>query len=152
MNKLTATVLGTSLLLGAATTVSAQETKPVGLSLRGGFYFGNGDNTLAAGAEFKLKDVNWEGIGQGYLGSITLSLDRIGDDRIPLMLNFVARNNEWYWTGGAGVFFGDGDTNLGFQFGLGYDFVRGSLPLFVEGKFWAGGGTSGIGLYLGVRL
>ena len=138
-------------LAAGAVTVQAQESRPVGLSLRGGLFFGGGETDLAAGAELKVKDVNWEGIGQGYTGQITVSLDTIGGTT-PAMLNFVARNNEWYWTGGAGVMFGDDDTRFGFQVGLGYDFVRGQTPLFVEGKFWGGGRRSGVGVYVGVRL
>ena len=151
MTKILTTVLGASLLFAGATFASAQETRPIGLSIRGGLFFGEGDSDLAFGAELKVKDVNWEGIGSGYMGSITVSLDHFGDTT-PIMLNFVARNNEWYWTGGAGVMLGDDKARLGFQLGLGYDFVRGATPLFVEGKFWAGGGNNGLGLYLGVRL
>jgi hypothetical protein len=150
MIKATSALLGASFVLAGATSVSAQETRPIGLSLRGGLFFGEGDTDPAFGAEFKLKDVNWEGIGEGYLGSFTLSLDHFGDTT-PAMLNFVARKNEWYWTGGAGFMMGD-DPGLGFQLGLGYDFARGQTPLFVEGKYWFGSSRSGLGVYLGVRL
>lgn len=151
MTRLTTSILGAAIVFAGAASASAQETRPIGLSLRGGLFFGGGDSDFAAGAELKLKDVNWEGIGSGYTGSITLSVDMF-DDNVPVFMNFVARNAEWYWTGGAGVVFGNDNAKLGFQLGLGYDFSRGSTPLFVEGKYWGGGGSSGLGVYLGVRL
>jgi hypothetical protein len=152
MTRLTTSILGAALVFAGAASASAQETRPIGLSLRGGLFFGDGDTNFAGGAEFKLKDVNWEGTGSGYTGSITLSLDTLGNDRMPLLMNFVARNAEWYWTGGAGVVFGGDNAKLGFQLGAGYDFVRGSTPLFVEGKYWFGGDSNGLGVYIGVRL
>jgi hypothetical protein len=151
MTKISAFAFGATFLLAGATTSLAQESRPLGLSVRGGLFFGGGENDVALGAELKVKDVNWEGIGQGYAGSISVSLDHFADTT-PIMLNFVARNNEWYWTGGAGVMLGDDNAKLGFQVGLGYDFVRGRTPLFLEGKFWAGGGNNGVGVYVGVRL
>ena len=114
MTKTMTTVLGASLLFAGATFASAQETRPIGLSIRGGLFFGEGDSDLAFGAELKVKDVNWEGIGSGYLGSITVSADHFGNTT-PVMLNFVARNAEWYWTGGAGVMFGERRVRGGFE-------------------------------------
>jgi hypothetical protein len=169
MTKFSTSVLGATLLLAGAASVHAQESKPFGLSIRAGLFFpansdarhSEGDSWFAGGLEYKLKDVNWKGAGEGYNGHISLSLDTItkGDFKnVPILLNYVARKNEWFYTAGLGVSFssldGDDRTRLGYQLGFGYDFTQGKTPIFLEAKYW---GTSksefnGFGIYAGIRL
>jgi hypothetical protein len=94
---------------------------------------------------------------------LTISADTYskGDFRaIPVLVNYVVRSNELYFLGGAGVSFTEepgesNETRLAFQFGVGWDFQKGSLPLFVEAKWFthsAGDKLNGLGLYIGARL
>jgi len=168
------TVLGlsTALLAGVAANAGAQETKPINLSLRAGFFFPSnaeardeGKTWLALGAEFKLKDLHFGEYQPGYSAALTLSIDHYGKGdfyNTPVMLNYVGRMNQFYYTGGAG--FGwtevpgvpDSKTNSLFTYslGIGYDFQHGSLPVFIEAKYWGSTETklNGLGVYLGVRL
>jgi hypothetical protein len=152
-----------------AGAAQAQETKPIGLSIRAGLFFpSNGDardaegsSWFAGGLELKVKDVNWSGMGEGYTGHLSVSLDTIGKGdirNIPLLLNYVGRRNEWFYSAGLGADFssfnGDDRTRIGYQVGAGYDFQQGKTPFFVEAKYW---GTSksqfnGFGVYAGIRL
>lgn len=173
MNRtLTAFALSTVLLAGVAALAGAQETKPINLSLRAGFFFPNngdardeGNTWLAMGAELKLKDLHFGEYQPGYSAALTLSLDHYGKGdfyNTPIMLNYVGRMNQFYYTGGAG--FGwtevpgtpDSKTNTNFTYtlGIGYDFQHGNLPVFVEAKYWGSTETklNGLGLYVGVRL
>lgn len=152
-----------------ATTASAQETKPIGLSIRAGLFFpsnGNakdaeGSSWFAGGAELKVKDVNWKGVSEVQTGHLSVSLDYIGKGEfknVPFLVNYVGRNNEWYYTAGIGASFssfeGDNRARLGYQLGVGYDFTQGKNPVFLEAKYW---GTSksefnGFAVYAGIRL
>lgn len=141
--------------LGLATTANAEYTKPMGLSVRAGIFFtgsnqarqAEGRNWFVMGAEYKLGDLNW-GAKEGFVGSYSLSIDfyqKGNFGNVPVTLNYVGRQNQFYFTAGVGVGFartpdllGGSDTNTEFayQFGLGYDFNRFSTPLFVEAKFF----------------
>ncbi len=169
MTKSVTTVLGAVLVLAGATAVQAQETKPIGLSIRAGLFFpqsgdsrnAEGDSWFAGGVEFKVRDLNWQGMGDGYQSHLSVSLDTIGKGEIkniPLLLNYTARANEWYYTGGLGVSFSAFDGNdrmrLAFQVGVGYDFTQGKTPFFLEAKYWGSGKSefTGFGVYAGIRL
>ncbi len=169
MTKLASIALGTTLLLAGTASVHAQESKPVGLSIRAGLFFpqnsnsrnAEGDSWFAAGAEFKLKDLNWKGMGEGYNGHLSVSLDTLGKGEIknvPLLLNYVARANEWYYTAGIGPSFSAFDGNdrvrLAYQLGVGYDFTQGKTPFFLEAKYWGNSKAefTGFGVYAGIRL
>jgi hypothetical protein len=164
--------LSTALLAGVVANAGAQETKPINLSLRAGFFFPSnaeardeGKTWLALGAEFKLKDLHFGEYQPGYSAALTLSIDHYGKGdfyNTPVMLNYVGRVNQFYYTGGAG--FGwtevpgvpDAKTNSLFSYslGIGYDFQHGSLPVFIEAKYWGSTETklNGLGVYIGVRL
>lgn len=169
MTKFATLALGASLIFAGAASVHAQESKPIGLSIRAGLFFpqnGNsrnaeGSSWFAGGAEFKLKDLNWKGVGEGYRSQLSVSADFIGKGEIkntPLLLNYTARANEWYYTGGLGVSFsafgGDDRTRLAYQLGVGYDFTQGKTPFFLEAKYWGSSKAefTGFGVYAGIRL
>jgi hypothetical protein len=169
MTRFTTAILGTALIFGAASSTFAQESKPIGLSIRAGFFFpSNGDakdaegsSWFAAGIELKVKDVNWKGAGSAYQGHLSVSADTIGKGavkNVPILLNYVGRNNEWYYTAGLGASFssydGDSRTRMGFQVGVGYDFTQGKTPIFLEAKYWGASKSqfNGFAVYAGIRL
>jgi len=169
MTKTLAAAVGAAIVFAGAASAHGQESRPIGLSLRAGLFFpSNGDardaegNTwFVGGAEFKVRDFTLKGMGEGYLGSLSLSVDTIGKGdikNIPVLLNYVGRKNEFFYSAGLGADFssfdGDSRTRLGYQFGIGYDFQQGRTPLFLEAKYW---GTSksefnGFAIYAGIRL
>ncbi len=168
--KILVTAIGL-LSIGVASSALAQETKPVGLSLRGGIFFPSssfskdiGKQWFAAGAEYRLKE---QSLGMpGSNADLSISVDWYGKDNdstVPVLLNFTGHNNEFYYTAGAG--FGmnrqpaagggtDSKTKLAYQFGIGYNFQQGRSPLFVEARYWGNSESdlNGIAVYLGIRL
>lgn len=169
MTKLATIALGASLIFAGAASVQAQESKPIGLSIRAGLFFpqngdardAEGSSWFAGGVELKVKDVNWKGMGEGYNGHLSVSLDTIGKGdvkNVPLLLNYTARANEWYYTAGLGVSFsafdGNDRTRLAYQLGVGYDFTQGKTPFFLEAKYWGSSKSefTGFGVYAGIRL
>ncbi len=174
MNKkilLTSLVCGGVLFAGGQ--AMAQESKPIGLSLRAGAFFPSEkkardlkDVWFGLGAEFKIKDLTLGSADVAQTGALTVSLDYFGADdarSLPLLLNYVGRKNEFFYSVGAGVGFNKDikgasfvtKNRLAYQLGVGYDFVKGTTPLFVEAKYFGfanGAKLNGFGLYLGVRL
>lgn len=164
---LIATVGAIALGVMAASSV-AQTSKPVGLSLRVGAAWptngGGSNNTLfAAGAEFKISDLNLGNAGSpGYMGHLSISADyygKNGGSAVPVLLNYVGTQNEFFYSVGAGVRFahfsgGDTSNGFGYQLGLGFNFQQSQTPLFLEGKFFGGNNSrfDAIGVYLGIRL
>jgi len=171
------TIVLTSLVLGgvlfAGSQAMAQESKPLGLSLRAGGFFPSAgkardlkDVWFGMGAEFKIKDLPDSSTDPAYSDSLAVSLDYFGADdarSLPLLLNYVGRKNEFFYSVGAGVGFNKDISGASFvtknrfayQVGIGYDFVKGTTPLFVEAKYFgfaSGAKLNGLGLYLGVRF
>jgi hypothetical protein len=149
----------------------AQVTKPLNISLRVGVFMPSyggardeGSSWFAIGAESRIKNIGVSTTHPGQSSYLTISVDsysQSGFRNLPILLNYVYRQNELFFTGGAGFAMveepnraNDG-TRLGFQFGAGWDFQKGSTPLFIEVK-WFGTSKndhlSGFGAYLGVRL
>lgn len=169
MKKFGVAALGAAMVLAGANSAWAQESKPVGVSVRVGLFFpSNGDvrdsegpSWFVGGVELKVRDVNWKGMGEGYAGHLSVSADLLGKGdvkNVPILLNYVGRRNEWFYTAGVGVSFssfnGDDRTRMGYQLGVGYDFTQGKTPFFLEAKYW---GTSksefnGFGVYAGIRM
>jgi hypothetical protein len=151
---------------------SAQETKPVGLSLRAGAFFpsdsaarSEADAWFAFGVEFKLKDLHFGVEQAGYSSSLSLSVDGMGkgDYKLtPLLANYVGRVNQFYYTGGVGVAFTEipvglgssSDTLFAYSLAVGYDFQQAHLPVFIEGRYFGSTETklNGFVAYIGVRL
>lgn len=162
------------LAVGAASSALAQESKPVGLAIRGGVFFPSssfsrdvGQTWLAGGAEYRLREQNLGTVGASSSSAdLSVSIDWYGksnDSTMPLLLNFTGHNNEFYYTAGAGFGFNrqpnaaggtTSATKLAYQFGLGYNFQQGRSPLFVEARYWGNqeSDLNGVAVYMGVRL
>lgn len=163
-------------LLGATALAPAQATKPMGLSVRAGIVFPTsgygrdiGRTWFGVGADYKLMDANFGMTDRSSTGILTLSADYYGKGEasaVPILINYVGMQNEFFYTVGAGLAFtrdeelvggvlrGRNKTNFAYQFGLGYNFQSGSNPLFVEGRFLGNSNSrvNALGLYVGVRL
>ena len=160
--------------VSAAVPALAQETKPVGLSLRAGVFFPTagvakdaGKSWFIGGAEYKLEGLNLGTTGaNSTTQSLSLSVDfynKSNVSNVPVLLNYVGRNNELFYSIGAGIGFnrlpnGSGGTESKARFagqvGLGYDFMQGKSPLFVEGKYFFNqkSDLNGFAVYLGIHL
>lgn len=165
-----ATILIAGAFLGAL--ASAQETKPVGLSLRAGAFFpsdsaarSEADAWFAFGAEFKLKDLHFGVQQAGYSSSLSLSADFMskGDyHSTPVLVNYVGRVNQVYYTAGAGIGFTEipvllgtsSNTLFAYSLAVGYDFQQARLPVFLEARYFGSTETklNGFVAYVGVRL
>jgi hypothetical protein len=148
----------------------AQESKPLNISLRIGTFQPNdssakdeGKSWFAVGVETRFKNLGVSASNPGMSSYLTLSLDHFskGDfGSTPILVNYVYRNNELYFTGGAGASFIDepgesANTRIALALGVGWDFQKGKTPLFVEAKWFGHSGgdkLNGLGLYVGVRL
>lgn len=153
----------------AVAVAPAQETKPVGVSVKGGFFFPSkksareaGSNWFVLGADYKLKDLKYASGPDGMSTSLSLSVDYAskGDFRsVPVLVNYVSRRNEMYYFAGIGMGFLKGPTTgnesrMAYQLGVGYDFQRGANSMFVEGR-WLGSArdeVSGFAVTIGIRL
>lgn len=160
------------MLLAISGLALAQESKPLNLSIRlgqfnpsGGVARDEGKTWFAMGGEYRFKELGVSTSNPGTSSYLTVSLDTYnkGDFRAnPLLLNYVTRTNELYFTAGAGITFADepkdssrDQTRLGYQLGVGWDFQQGKTPLFVEAKYWGASNNdhfNGIGFYIGIRL
>ena len=148
----------------------AQESKPLNLSVRVGVFQPSngsardeGKSWFAIGAETRIKNLGVSMTHPGMNSYFTISADSYGKGdfhAVPVLLNYVVRNNELYFTGGAGVSFIDepgesANTRAAFALGAGWDFQKGKTPLFVEAKYFIHSSNdrlNGLGLYVGVRL
>lgn len=174
-NKVFALTLSAA-LLGVAAVASAQTTdqQPLGLSARIGAFFPTDSTTqsesktwLAAGLQYKLTNLSVGAAGTNYRSSLELSFDYTsrGDyQSLPLLLNYVGHVGDGvFYTGGLGVSFTrvpevggvTSKARFAYTLGLGYDFpTTGSLPVFVEGRFFGNERSelNGFAAYVGVRF
>jgi len=171
MKKILTTMVGAALIAGAAVPACAQDvmTKPVGLSIRAGIFFPTdrgvrdvSDAWIGGGVDYKLPG-GMNGMGGNSYLTVSLDYASKGDFRVvPVLVNYVVRNNSLYLFGGVGASFSrrpvsdgfDDKIRFGYQGGVGWDIQRGEHPIFLEGKFM---GTdvsqlNGFGVYLGFRL
>lgn len=160
------------LALAVSSTGSAQDSKPLNLSIRIGKFEpaysaarDEGKSWFSFGLDTRIKTLGVSAANPGTSSYLTVSFDNFskGSFRsMPLLLNYVTRTNELYFSIGAGVAFtgepdddsGDG-ARIGLGLGVGYDFVQGRTPLFVEAKYFlnsANDHLNGFGIFLGVRL
>lgn len=163
-------------LCGLAIPAMAQETKPVGLSVRAGLVFptsGYGRNVgntwLGVGAEFKVKDMGIGSMDRAMMSHLSVSLDWYGKGEassMPILVNWVGNQNEMYYSAGAGFAFtrdrvlvagiptGRNKTSFAYSLGVGYNFSRGAMPFFVEGRYHGSSNSrlNALGAYVGVRL
>lgn len=140
-----------------------------GLSARIGVFFPTQSNAralsrtwFAAGAQYKLGDFGGGFITQKVAGTYAISLDYFQRDQfqvLPVMLNYIGSIDRYFFTLGAGVSFtripGQNDQGrFGYTLGAGYNLNVGTVPLFLEGRFWGNerNEANGFGLYAGVHF
>ena len=170
--KIGATFLATACVAAFAVQGSAQESKPVGLSLRAGVFFpsdssarAEADAWLAFGAEFKIKDLHFGEQQASYSSMLSISADYMSKGSFhntPVLLNYVGRVNQLYYTAGAGLGFSEvpsglgslSDTQFAYSLAVGYDFQQARMPVFLEARYFGSSETrlNGFVAYLGVRL
>jgi len=162
--------------LAALTAMSGsalcQDSKPLNLSIRVGQFQpafsaarDEGRSWFAIGGDTRIKTLGVSSTNPGTSSYLTISFDSYskGDFRaMPILLNYVTRTNELYFSAGAGLTFAgerdddEGDkTRVGFAFGVGYDFMQGRTPLFVEAKYFGNSSNdhlNGLAIFLGIRL
>lgn len=114
MKSIVGLAVAASLLAGFPNLAPAQESKPLGLSIRAGGFFPSdsdakdeNDVWFALGLEYKLSDLTLQQ-DQSVATHLSLSADwfESGDFRqLPLLLNLVATRNQAYFSVGVGVTF-----------------------------------------------
>ncbi|MFN7172460.1 MAG: hypothetical protein ACK4P3_06720 [Fimbriimonadaceae bacterium] len=176
MKLFTRIAVGTVLVGSLGTAALAQETEQMGLSIRAGTFWptssigrDQGNVWFGAGVEYRLKQISYGTMDRESSSYFTVSFDYVGKGSLqsfPLLINYVQREGQFYFTGGAGVSFARtfrttfpffstrNQTLFAYQVGVGYDFDHSANSFFVEGKFMGTGNSqlNGFGLYLGVRL
>ncbi len=149
----------------------AQQTKPMGLSVRIGLFFPSsagakaaGKNWFGGGLEYKLGDLNY-GAQKGAATSYSISIDSFSKgnySNTPILVNYVSRTENIYYKVGAGISMlkypvvggTESKSQFGYQFALGYDFNKGNMPYFAE-VVWFGSTKSdvnGLGIFGGIRF
>jgi hypothetical protein len=150
----------------------AQETRPVGLSARAGVFLptasaarNQSDAWFAGGLEYRIQEMRLGTMDAGTASHLALSVDFYGSGdfrHTPVLANYVVRQNEFFYSVGAGVGIGrvqvsqgsESRTRFAYQVGVGYDFQRGQNPMFIEAKYFGSAESelNGIGLYVGIRF
>jgi len=158
--------------IGFTSNAQAQYSKPYGLSFRAGvFLTGDGDaraaegrNWIALGLEYKLRDLNFGEAGTS--GSYSVSMDYYGKggySHVPITLNYIGRNQSFYYSAGIGVGFArvpdvfggsDTTTEFAYQLSVGYDFNRASNAFFAELRYYGSNETqlNGFAIMGGIRF
>ena len=154
--------------LGTASQAQTVKDKPLGVSLRGGFF-------LPTDQFARDSDKNWIGFGVQYKlaelelapklfhnEGIALSIDYYGKGdftNVPVLLNYTFETNGFFFSAGAGAGFatapGLNKSVFSFQGGIGYAFnPESTTPFFVEGKFFGSDHKelNGFGIYFGVKI
>jgi hypothetical protein len=168
MKNLATLSLAAVVTLGAFSFASAETVKPIGASVRGGLFFPSsssakdvGNNWFGFGVDYKVKDLNFGNSEPGFSSSLSVSVDWYGKNdftNVPVLLNFVGRKDAFYYSAGAGLGFakipGESKTELAYQFSVGYDFVQGQTPAFLEARYLGSGRSdlNGFGIYAGIRF
>lgn len=167
------TILALALGMGAiavTTAPAAAQVRPGSISLRVGGFFpfdedvrdATGNTWLAAGLEYRFRDLPAGGLAPTDIPSLSISIDYMGRDdvsHVPILINYVGRRESFYYTAGIGLGFisgnDDTETRLAFSVGIGYNFnTAGTNPLFIEGRFWGSSESelNGLAIYGGIRF
>ena len=167
------TILLVVLSCGLAATALGQYKKPSGVSIRGGMFFPSaaaaqaaGHTWFGVGLDYKLRDLGYAAGMSGFDRSYSISIDYYGKgdySNVPVMMNYVARGDRFYYGAGAGLGFaqtpdGSGGTKTNtefvYQLSLGMDFQQGMTPVFVEARFFGSAESlvNGFGVYAGMRF
>ncbi len=159
----------------SAGIANAQESRPLGLTLRAGIFFPNSDAAkrnagkqwIGGGAEYKLGDLQFANEGNSYGASYSISVDlyQKKDFRhVPVLLNYVGRSNQGiFYTAGVGVGFArelnslnqkKNHTTFSYQVGVGYEFTKSQVPVFIEAKYVGSSRNrlNGYGIFAGIRF
>lgn len=166
-------------LAAVSVTAFAQETKPVGLSVRLGAFFPTDSGVKNAtsktwfvgGVDYKLHNslsMGTMGAGKNGGGDLGVSVDYFqkGSFRsVPILATYTGGQNEFFWTVGLGLALnkyddgtGTGNTvnksSFGYALAAGYNFQQGKSPLFVEARYYGNSKTqlSGFGLEVGFHF
>ncbi|MBS1718483.1 MAG: hypothetical protein JSS72_12205 [Armatimonadetes bacterium] len=167
---ISACILGAAILPAA----QAQVSKTMGLSVRAGVFFptnsdarAEGKNWFIGGADYRLNSGALGGMAGGPVNSISsISVDYYnkGDfQNLPVLLNVTTRQNELYYTMGAGIAFAqipngsggrESKNGLAYAVAIGMNFEQGKSPLFIEGRYYGSSRSelNGFAVMLGIRL
>lgn len=158
-----------ALTLVVSATAGAQMSKPAGFSIRGGAFFPSdsaakalGNTWLGAGVEWKGGDINKAGYTANSRAHWSISVDWYGKSNasaMPVLVNYVEKNQNFYWSVGAGIsMLDDGTDNMskfGYSLALGWDAPNNNgMPWFIEGRYFGSSETvfNGFGTYVGIRF
>lgn len=153
----------------------AQDSKPMGVSVRGGFFLPTAQRAKASGrtwfdfgVDYKLKDLKYASeTGQSASYGISMDLTSKNDFRqVPIVLHYRATiQDKMYYVVGAGLNFTSEvstgtnprkESKLGFayQVGLGMDLKASSVPTFVEARYMGSSRSqlNGLGIFFGARF
>ncbi len=157
----------------AAGHALAQESKPVGLSIRAGLVWpttkqarNEGQNWFGAGLDYKIGNLRYGTQAAGFSSSYGLSLDVFskGDfSSVPLTVNYTGRSDQFYYSAGVGVAFvkfpltafeTHKETKLAYQISFGYDFNKTGMPIFVEARYFGNAESrlAAFGTFVGIRF
>lgn len=168
--------LGIAALFSAALVLpaTANYDRPMNLSVRAGLFLSQSDgkraegqNWFTIGAEYKLGDLAFGASSPAgaYNAYYTLSVDYYGKGsftNVPVLLNYVGRFPDFYYSAGAGVGFGhrrigsssDSSIDFNYQLSIGRDFNLGANAVFAEIRYFGNTRTAlqGIAIVGGVRF
>ena len=160
-------VAATAACVGMA---AAQSNGPSGISVRvGGFFPTNslatdlGSSWIGFGVDYKLNSFSAKDPAPGSGSYWGLSADFYShgsDNDLPVALTYNIRQGQFVYSAGIGPDFrnstdltGNG-VGISEQLAASYDFSTGSIPLFLQAKYFFSSRPelSGFGIYLGARF
>lgn len=164
------------MFVGASALSFAQESKPMGLSVRLGLFMPSAEKARNAGKQwmnfgfdYKIGDLKFAKSNSDYQAHSSLSVDFLSKNGLrstPVTFNYVSGmpgREGMYYFGGAGVAFTSerdntnqkvNKTGLAFQVGAGMDIKGQRFPLFAELKWMGGSRTmfNGFKIDIGARF
>jgi hypothetical protein len=116
------TFLGSCFVVALSAMSTAQDVKPVGLSVRAGLLFPTssyardlGRTWFGIGVDYKISDLSM-GVESAMPTRLSLSVDWYGKGEasaVPVLLNLTGTSaNGWYYSAGAGISFTTDENNL----------------------------------------
>jgi len=173
MNKILSLAFAAAFVAFGAVSANAQESKPLGLTLRAGLFWPSerytrdrsSEQWFAFGVEYKLPGLKQPAVMAKYGGDFSISLDYFNKSdfsNVPVLLNYTGKMNQLYYVVGAGVGFTkkekplggtQSNTSFAYQLGVGYEFST-KTPVFAELKYIGSTQTklAGFGVFGGVRF
>lgn len=157
----------------ATSHATAQESKPVGLSIRAGLVWpttkqarDEGQSWFGAGLDYKIGNLRFGTQAAGFSSSYGISADVFskGDfSSVPVTLNYTGRQDQFYYSAGVGVAFvkfprtsfeTHRETKFAYQFSVGYDFNKTGMPIFVEARYFGNTESrlAAFGAFVGIRF